>query len=182
LILHALWNPEDPRQMVSGERMQDAIELGEFFRAHISRFLALLQSTAPTQFAGLSARIIRILRILPEDRGSTGDAWVTRSDLLHRLGNIKTDELTTALDGLHAAGTIEHRTRPTTTKPVEEWRLAPVCESADGWKYSNNSNNSTPKSVPQPDNGGNFESFEYFQPPNGHESIGNGAEYEEVLL
>src|SRR5262249_28530086 len=33
LILHALWNPEDPRPMVSAERMEDAIELGEFFRA-----------------------------------------------------------------------------------------------------------------------------------------------------
>ncbi len=63
LILHALWNPEDPRTMVSGERMQDAIELGEFFRAHISSFIVLLRSTAPTQFAGLSARIVRILGI-----------------------------------------------------------------------------------------------------------------------
>ena len=31
LILHALWNAEGPRRMLSAERMADAIELGEFF-------------------------------------------------------------------------------------------------------------------------------------------------------
>jgi hypothetical protein len=182
LILHALWNPDDPRVMISGERMQDAIEVGEFFRAHISRFLALLQATAPTQFAGLSARIVRILRILPMDRGDVADGWVTRSDLLHGLGNVKTDELTTALDGLHAAGTIERRTRSTATKPVEEWRLTPVFENSDDWKYSNNSNYSTSGPVQDPNNGGNFESCEYFESPNGHLQSPIDADYEEVLL
>src|SRR4028119_2409729 len=62
LILHGLWNPYDPRPMLSAARMEDAIELGEFFRAHISRFLALLNASAPTSFAGRATRIERILR------------------------------------------------------------------------------------------------------------------------
>jgi hypothetical protein len=182
LILHALWNPEDPRLMVSGERMQDAIELGEFFRAHISRFLVLLPSTAPTQSAGLSARIVRILRILPMDQGNAGGGWVTRSDLLRRLGNVKTDDLTPALVRLQAAGTAERRTRATATKPLEEWRLAPPSDTSDRSKYSNNANFSTSGPVLEPNNGGNFTSFEYFESPNGHDQNSLDADYEEVLL
>jgi hypothetical protein len=182
LILHALWNPEDPRVMLSAERMLDAIELGEFFRAHISRFLALLQSTMPTQFAGLSARIVRILRILPTDSGDAAGGWVTRSDLLHRLGNVKTDELTVALDALLVAGTVDRRTRTTPTKPVEEWRLRSTSDLSTGSKYSNSSTYSPSEPSPSHSGGGNFESFEYFEPQNGHEHDHIDADYEEVLL
>jgi hypothetical protein len=164
LILHALWNPTDPRVMVSAARMEDAIELGEFFRAHINRFLALLQMTAPGQFAGLSARIVRILRILPAETHNTTDNWVTRSELLHRLGNVKTDELTRALDALLATGTVDRRTRTTPTKPVEEWRLTPLPDNPDSPKYSHYSNYSPSEPVLAPTEGGNFELFEYFEP------------------
>ena len=168
--------------MVSGERMQDAIELGEFFRAHISRFLALLQTAAPTQFAGLSVRIVRILRILPTDSGDSSGGWVTRSDLLHRLGNVKTDDLTHALNGLHGAGTIEQRTRTTATKPVDEWRLVAVPEISHGSKYSNVSNYSTYEPTPEPDRPRNFESYECFVSPKGHDSSHIDEEDVEVIV
>lgn len=140
LILHALWNPEDPRPMVSADRMEDAIELGEFFRAHISRFLALLHTSAPTAHAGLSARIVRTLRILRTDKDTTGESWASRSDLLHRLGNVKADDLTAALTALQEAETIERRALTTTTKPVEQWRLAPSSDLFPPSKYSDFSN------------------------------------------
>jgi hypothetical protein len=179
LILHALWNPEDPRVMVSGERMQDAIELGEFFRAHIGRFLALLQAATPTQFAGLSARIVRILRM---GTAESSDGWATRSDLLHRLGNVKADELSTSLDALLAAETVERRTITTATKPVEQWRLVPQPGVSHSSKYSNYSNYSESQAAQEPNRRGKFENFEYFESPNGNAPAPADEEYEEVLI
>jgi hypothetical protein len=119
LILHALWNPHDPRPMLNAARMEDAIELGEFFRAHIGRFLALLNAAAPASFAGLATRIERILRTADSD-----DGWVARTEIYRRLGNITADELTAALDRLIEAGRIERRIAPSTTKPAEQYRIS----------------------------------------------------------
>jgi hypothetical protein len=116
LILHALWNPDDPRGMVSAERMEDAIELGEYFRVHIRRFLELLQTSAPTTFAGLSARIVRILRMV---RRESDDGWATRSDLLRCLGNVTAGDLTATLNDLQVAGPLNDgssRPRPSVRK------------------------------------------------------------------
>lgn len=119
LILHALWNPDDPSIMVSGERMHDAIELGEFFRAHIGRFLALLRSSAPKGAAGLKSRILRIMRTPNEEGG-----WVARSIIYRGLRNVPAEILSDALDGLTAAGAIERRTIPTASRPIEQYRFA----------------------------------------------------------
>jgi hypothetical protein len=131
--------------MVSAERMEDAIELGEFHRAHIGRFLALLKTSAPSCHAGLRARIVRILRMA---QGENNDGWVSRSDLLRRLGNVKTDDLTAALTGATDAGIVEKRINPTTTKPSEEWRLTPESDHDNGSKYSNYSHYS-PQDAPE---------------------------------
>ncbi|MDP9362639.1 MAG: YfjI family protein, partial [Chloroflexota bacterium] len=124
LILHALWNPSDPRPMVSAERMADAIELGEFFRAHVGRLLPLLGSAGDSRSAGLSTRILRILRNPEASEEAGGAAWVTRSTILNQLRNVKAEELSCALFALRDAGRVESATRPTSTKPVELWRLS----------------------------------------------------------
>ncbi len=132
LILHALWTPDDPRPMVSVDQMSDAIELGEFFREHIGRLLPLLRTATPTQTAGLSSRILRILRIFP---GDEADGWVARSDIINGLRTVKADEMTAALAALHSAGVVERRTTATATKPIEQWRLS----SNDDSEYSEDS-------------------------------------------
>jgi hypothetical protein len=120
LILHALRNAEDPRPMLSAERMADAIELGEFFRSHIGRFLALLESSPPIRSAGTEARITRILR-KPEVQDAEG--WVNRTVVLDGLRTISAEELNTIRDTMVARGTIEVRKIPGVRKPTEQWRL-----------------------------------------------------------
>jgi hypothetical protein len=133
LILHALWNPEDPRVMVSAERMADAIELGEFFRAHIGRFLALLEASPPTRSAGTETRITRILR-KPELQDV--DGWVNRTVILDGLRTVSAAELSEVRDEMEAAGTIEVRTNPGVKKPIEQWRLRSPSPSFGASEYS----------------------------------------------
>lgn len=123
LILHALWNAEDPRPMLSAERMADAIELGEFFRAHIGRFLALLEASPPVVRAGTETRITRILR-KPEVQDPEG--WVNRTLILDGLRTISAEALNTIRDEMVAAGTIEIRTIRNVKKSIEQWRLKPA--------------------------------------------------------
>jgi len=120
LILHALWNADDPRPMVSAETMGHANEVGEFMRAHIGAFLALLHAATPPASAGVQTRIIRIIRIISAD---THIEWVSRSAILDGLRNVKPSDLTAALEALEALGQVERRTVPTATKPAEQWRL-----------------------------------------------------------
>jgi hypothetical protein len=119
LILHAFWHPSDPRPMLSAERMADAIELGEFFRAHIRRFLLLLQAATPPRIAGTETRILRILRTANGEH-----EWIARATLYRRLRNVTPDDLTTALHRLAGAGEIKQRITQTATKPAEEYRFA----------------------------------------------------------
>jgi hypothetical protein len=112
--------------MLNAARMEDAIELGEFFRAHIGRFLALLNASAPASFAGLATRIERILRTADSDGG-----WVARAEIYRRLGNISADELTAALDRLVETGKVERRIVDSATRPSEQYR---ICSS----HYSHN--------------------------------------------
>lgn len=153
LALHALWHPDDPRVMVSVETMEDAIELGEFFRAHIARFLVLLKAEAPSPLAGLEARILRVMR---KPERATADGWITRADLLRELGNIKTDNLSAALTALLAGEEVERREQKGATKPTECWRWRRATGSndsnflpraiggfdMDGWTTRNSSNSS----------------------------------------
>jgi hypothetical protein len=161
LILHALWHPDDPRVMVSADRMRDATELGEFFRVHIGRFLALLRASAPTGSAGLSARIVRILRATAQE---ASDGWVSRSDLLRRLGNVQADELTASLLALLTAGTAERRMTATATRPSEQWRLAAALGVVSTSKDSKHSNDSPALPTSEPQGPRNFEFFESFEP------------------
>ncbi|MDP9363437.1 MAG: DUF3987 domain-containing protein [Chloroflexota bacterium] len=121
LVLHALRHPDDPRAMVDAETMGHAIELGEYFRAHIARFLVLLKAEASSPLAGLEARIVRILR---KPHRTESDGWATRADLLHELGNVKAEDLSAALTALLGADAVERQARKGATKTSECWRLA----------------------------------------------------------
>lgn len=146
LILHALWHPDDPRPMVSAARMADAIEVGEFFRAHIDRFLPLLGAGGAGKSAGLSARILRILRISEGD----DDGWVSRSDILNRLRTVPADELTAALDSLRDAGSVERRTVAGATKRTEQWRLQHRNDSFGDSDYSEHGRGDAPAALAVP--------------------------------
>ncbi len=120
LILNTMWNPDDPQRLISKERMADAIELGEFCRAHFDRTLPLIGDVSPGHAGGTEGRILRVLRIEGEQ---SVDWWVSRRTILQKLGNVKASDLTTVLDRLTEAGTVESRQEATSTKPREEWRL-----------------------------------------------------------
>jgi hypothetical protein len=123
LILHALWYPTwrplEAYPPISAECMQGAIDLAEFFRAHIRRFLAMLNVAAPVTTDSLPPRIERYLHI--EGAQSNG-GWVSRSTVMKRL-RVGRDDLNHALDAMRQAGSIEVRHRSTGKSPVEEWRL-----------------------------------------------------------
>ncbi|MGI8486491.1 MAG: DUF3987 domain-containing protein, partial [Thermomicrobiales bacterium] len=89
LVLHALWEPENPGSPLTENRVADAISLGEFFRLHIHRLLPLLQANLGGSPGGnarraetLSQRILRQLRHTTDTEG-----WINRSELHNRLGN-----------------------------------------------------------------------------------------------
>src|SRR5665811_1969328 len=104
LILHCLHNADDPRVMLSDTTMQSAIDVAEFFRAHLDRVLPLIGDRSTGEPVGLAARIIRYLRS-PELQ--EGDGWVRRGRLLHKLSNVPADDLTTELSDLKRRGAVE---------------------------------------------------------------------------
>jgi len=120
LILNTLWNPDDPQRLVSKERMADAIELGEYVRAHFDRTLPLIGDISPGHAGGTEGRVLRVLRIEGE---KAIDWWVSRRTILQKLSNVKAEDLTRTLEALAEAGTVESRQESTPTKPREEWRL-----------------------------------------------------------
>lgn len=123
LVLHALWHPGDTTAPVGRERMEDAITLAEYFRAHAHRVLPHFGASPEPRFAGLPARVLGALRREGERQAEYG-GWVNRTGLHRALGNaVKAAELDVALDALLAAGRVERRTAPSATKAAEEWRV-----------------------------------------------------------
>lgn len=133
LILNTMWNPDHPQRMVSKERMADAIELGEYCRAHFDRTLPLIGDVSPGHAGGTEGRVLRVLRIEGE---KASDWWVSRRTILQKLGNVKAEDLTRTLEALAEADTVESRQESTLTKPREEWRL--VGTAQDSSKRSTN--------------------------------------------
>ena len=118
LVLHLFAYPTEDRPLAA-ETMEAAIELLEYFRAHLAPVLPAFGASAT---AGTKTRITRILRT---SKHRDAEGWVRRTDIGEGLRNVTPDDLTAALDEMLAAGIVERTTRPTTTKPVELWRLAP---------------------------------------------------------
>lgn len=120
LILHCLWNPDDPRVMLQAETMRAAIAVAEFFRTHLDRVLPLLSNP---RNAGMPSVDMRILRHLRNTENQNADGWVARSVLYNRLRNVEASAFSDALERLATAGAIESRTNATATKPAEAWRI-----------------------------------------------------------
>ena len=131
LILHALHHPPNNEhqalsrsfpKVVSAEHMQGAIELGEFFRAHIHRFLVLLGADAQ---AGSPKHWSRIEQILERKDLQDDEGWVMHSKLLRALSErFNAGSLSKSLEEMLKASRVESRVRPSRTKSGMEWRLA----------------------------------------------------------
>lgn len=141
LILNTLWGPDDPQRMVSKERMQDAVDLGEFFRSHLDRVLPLIGDSSRGEPTGVPRRIVGILR---KESSETNNGWIRRAVLLNSLGNVSTDDLSAALTELAEQGRIERRPVPTSTKPAEEWRIKAQSPFEDSCYSKNLSYSSRP--------------------------------------
>jgi len=145
LVLHCLHHDKDPRPMISGATMANAIAVGEFFRDHLDRVLPLIGDTSRGEPVGLSGRITRILR---KPRDDNHDGWVRRATILNELRNVSPDALTAGLTSLLKLDQVEMRTVATTTKPAEEWRENTQTHS-DYSDYSDYSHEDGPESAPE---------------------------------
>lgn len=123
LILHALWHPDDPSIELSADTMRHATDLGEFYRVHIHRSLALLGHPgvleAPRPTLGE-----RLLRRLGEHTDNEG--WMTRSELHAALGKPERSVLQDVIDSLVEARFIDRRKQrlPHSKRPIESLRLS----------------------------------------------------------
>jgi len=122
LILHALWHPSAPETPISAGTMHHATRLGEFYRTHIHRSLALLGQPriVPEPRPTLGERILRLLA-----EHADNDGWLTRSDLHAALGKPARAELQAVLDPLVDECFITRRKQhlPHAKRPVESYRL-----------------------------------------------------------
>jgi len=123
LVLHCLKNPDDPRPMVAGATMEDAIAVGEFFRGHLDRVLPLIGDTSHVEPVGLARRILRILR-MSDLQDAAG--WVRRGVMLHKLGNVSAVALTDELVTLQERGEVESQSVSSSTRPSEQRRICHV--------------------------------------------------------
>jgi hypothetical protein len=134
LILHALHHPPTTDKytlscsaypsVLTVEHMQGAIEIGEFFRAHIHRFLPLLGTNAPGPSQEPEARIEAALR---REGANTEGGWVDHSNLITWMSkHMNAETVTATLDAMCAVGKVEQRLRRTRTRPGKEWRLTPA--------------------------------------------------------
>jgi hypothetical protein len=120
LILSMLWNPDNPGVLITAERMADACEWGEFIRQHFHSVMPLVNETGGTRVGGLQSRIRRLLR---NDELHEHDGYVSRRTILQRLGNVKADDLTSALEAMEREDLVERLIEETATKPRESWRI-----------------------------------------------------------
>jgi len=123
LILHALWNPADPTAVLTEQRVQDAITLGEFFQPQFHRLLPLLSrnSGGAAKTETLPQRILRQLQ-----HSQDPDGWLSRTELLLRIGRgLDAATLTHTLAELIAAQRIELQIvkPPRAGRPSERYRL-----------------------------------------------------------
>ncbi len=123
LLLCTLWAPTDISGVASAARLDDAIELIEYLRAHARRVLVHFGTAAPQVDAGLAGRVRAILERAAVEEAETG-GWISRTEIwtqLHR--NADASSLDGALAALQVEGVAESREVPTGTNKRTEWRL-----------------------------------------------------------
>lgn len=116
LVLHALKHPDDPRQLLTGDTMRDAVRVWEFFYAQLDRVIPLMGDELDTGDP-LASRIFKRLN-------EVGD-WVSRRDIQRSIGNGATSaEVAAALAVLEDGGLAETRKHGVPGKrKAEQWRV-----------------------------------------------------------
>ena len=142
LVLSALWNHDDPLRLVSADRMNDAIAVGEFFRRHLDRVLPLIGDHSQGEPVGLNGRVLRILR---SQATQENDGRISRTVILRKLGNVSATHLTESLTQLFEQERAESRRVEGETKPTEEWRE--VSPDLKDWNYSNYPSSKEPENT-----------------------------------
>jgi hypothetical protein len=132
-ILHACHDPDAYASAMPPERMEGAISVIEYHRAHALRAYTLLGVDVAARSDPRQARITRILR-KPERQSSGG--WVNRTTILDDLRTVLGADLSAVLATMEVAGDIERRTIPGTTKSTEQWRLTTSASSFGDSEYS----------------------------------------------
>ncbi len=124
LVLHLLAHPQDHHRPLDAGTLRDAIQIVEYYRAHLGRVLPAFGGPVPMGSAGLASRILRVLERARPD-------WVGRADLAVRLGGHDPAEAVgAALEGLLAVGRVSRRTVASGGRPREEWRATGADEGS----------------------------------------------------
>lgn len=117
LVLHAAWDAEGYEESVPEQRMEDAVSLVEYHRAHTVRAYELMGVMAEEIAVGLPRRIVRALARTAEQTASRAE--------IHRLlgGHVDKDVLSRALDDLEARGAVVCTRRETDGRPADIYTL-----------------------------------------------------------
>ncbi len=119
LVLHALHHPSDLQRQIDVQTISDAIQVIEYFRAHLIRVLPAFAAMGTTRSAGLGTRVVRILE-------KANGEWVARRELNRGLGNsVDAADLDDILARLEGEGRVENRTVATGARPRQESRIPP---------------------------------------------------------
>jgi hypothetical protein len=135
LILHILNSPRDWSGPITVAEMRGAIAIGEYFRGQLDLFLPLLNArvlNTNRRPVGVSARTLYILQTAAEnvqrstfngEKDEENDGWVSRRELISRLGNVKKEDLTNELDTCVDQGLVEVRQVSGNHRPRTDYRL-----------------------------------------------------------
>lgn len=116
LALHLLAHPRERERALSAATMRDAIEVVEYFRAHLGRVLPAFGAAPPADGAGVPARVLRAI-------AGAAPGWIARSAIGEQLGgHVPAAAVGAALERLEARGAVERRSVATGGRGREEWR------------------------------------------------------------
>jgi hypothetical protein len=153
-ILHACHDLEGAVTQLPASRIEDAIEVIEYHRAHAIRAYSQLGINVDVEETP-DPRERRIVRILRKSESTTDEGWTSRTEIVNGLRTVKSEDLTDILESMRDAGVIEQRRVPGNTKTAEYWRLSRSDTSFGDSDYSEYS-------------GIQVEKSEYSESPNGH--------------
>lgn len=122
LILHALWNVNDPTRPLDADTIARAIDVAEYIRRHIHRTAMLLDEWESIRDpdTALAERIVQAIAKTPDPEG-----WTDRTAILIATGRPKPALFTRIVNGLVKSGILETTTHRTGTRgrPTTRYRL-----------------------------------------------------------
>jgi hypothetical protein len=163
-ILHACHDPDGASTQLPASRMEDAIDVIEYHRAHAIRAYGQLGINVDVEETP-DPRERRIVRILRKSESTTDEGWTSRTEIVNGLRTVKSEDLTEMLELMRDAGVIEQRRVPGNTKTAEHWRLVRSDTAFGDSDYSDYSGTTVEKS-------------EHTEYPNGH--VPDASQFGEV--